>query len=231
MTDAIDDFSDATPEQLIPLHVHRTAENVIPVVDPSSKQPTFLPEDLDDPPENEPIIITVDGEEIAFDPETGEEIPINKPEEEETKDDDEITDEENILEPEIDSCNAAIEACDLDNFFPEEKSPYLLESIILGILAEVEIVLPIVFWFALIKPSIEGITYNLNYSRAWYGIWVGLLLSYAVQGIVWPITYFVKDSLFLDKFYTKSWLYLGQIGRHAVDFYVLISLIIAAIDF
>ena len=79
----------------------------------------------------------------------------------------------------------------------------------MGVLAEVEIVIPIVLWFAAINPSIEDANKNINYVNAWYGIWIGTVLSYVVQGVVWPITYAIKDSEFLNDFYLKAWFYLG----------------------
>ena len=172
---------------------------------------------------------------VIFDPETGEVIDDvdgetdfpNIEDEEEPDDRNEVTivnfDEE---------CDPAIEDC----FGPladdeEEHSedyPHEMESVLLGVLAEVESFVPLILWFTLIQPSLKE---NVAYKRAWYAIWVGSLLSYGVQAIMWPLTFFIKESELLYKFYKNSWRYLGSIGRYAVDFFVICALLVAANDY
>ena len=48
---------------------------------------------------------------------------------------------------------------------------------------------------------------------------------------MWPFTFFIKGSEILYKTYKESWRYLGSIGRYVVDFFVILSLIAAAINY
>ena len=47
---------------------------------------------------------------------------------------------------------------------------------------------------------------------------------------MWPFTFFIEGSEYLYRSYKQSWRYLGSIGRYAVDFFVVCTLIAAAND-
>ena len=116
-----------------------------------------------------------DTEPQAEDPEenTNEQPPpsiitINNDEEEE-----EIIEEEEICQPDIEDCFEF----EFPEFVPDKEYDYIVEYIIIGLIAWLEVLTPIILFFAYESPRIAGITFNLNYRNAWRGIWVGLLIS------------------------------------------------------
>ena len=52
-----------------------------------------------------------------------------------------------------------------------------MDAALLGIIAEVESIIPLILWFTVAKP---GLKENTAYKRAWNAIWVGSLLSYGL---------------------------------------------------
>ena len=108
-------------------------------------------------------------------------------------------------------------------FVPREikKSNHFAEYLVIGLLGWLEVIVPVVLFFAYEGPRISGISYNLNYRNAWRGIWIGLLFSNITQMIMWPIT-FTVTSWELYSAYFKIWLYFGMLGRGLVDFFVSI---------
>ena len=190
---------------------------------------------IEDDPQEEPIADEQpDPEPQAEDPEPEPEVPeentneepppsiitINNDEEEE-----EIIEEEEICQPDIEDCFEF----EFPEFVPNKEYNHIVEYIIIGLIAWLEVLTPIILFFAYESPRIAGISYNLNYRNAWRGIWVGLLISNISQMVIWPLTFFIKKEK-LYKAYFRTWLYFGTLGRGAVDFFVSIQLLVAAVD-
>ena len=82
-------------------------------------------------------------------------------------------DEEETCEPEIEDCFG------FGEFVPREikKPNYVAHYFVIGLQGWLEVLVPLVFFFAYESPRISDISYNLNYRNAWRGIWIGLLFS------------------------------------------------------
>ena len=53
---------------------------------------------------------------------------------------------------------------------------------------------------------------------------------YGIQAIMWPFTFFIRESDLFYKFYFQSWRYLGTMGQYTVDFFVICALLVAVIN-
>ena len=88
-----------------------------------------------------------------------------------------------IIEFEEDECDPEIEDCFglfQEEEEPSEDIPYELDAILLGIIAEVEVFLPMVIWFTIKPAVVKGSREDGTFKRAWNAIWIGSLLSYGM---------------------------------------------------
>ena len=113
---------------------------------------------------------------------------------------------------------------------PIEQSDYVIDTIIIGLLAMTQALAPALVWFLVIKnrPGMASFDSATNdwYYISWWTMWIGNLIAYATPALLWIPAYFSSS---VSMIYMMSWIF-GIMIAMVTGLFAWTSLLISVIE-